>query len=295
MKKDLSVIILSYNTKDLTLRCISKLQSTLSKSLLHSELIIIDNNSQDGSVEAIKNIADGTNIRVVCNKTNLGYGKANNQALPLVEGRYILYLNSDVLVPEKPFLDSLVKEMDGNPICGALTVRVELASGKIDPASHRGFPTVWRSLCYYSGLEKLTTHIPFLNRLFGGYHLTFLSTAKKHEIDSPTGAFFLVRKDIVEVLNGFDEHFFMYGEDLDLAYRIKRLGYTIVYDPSFTVIHLKNQSGIKSKTDASIQKRTRDYFYDSMAIFYRKHYEKKYPSFISHMVYAAINKKKSSL
>ena len=129
----------------------------------------------------------------------------------------------------------------------------------------------------------------------GGYHLTSIPINTKHEIDSPTGAFFLVRKDIVDVLGGFDEHFFMYGEDLDLAFRIKRLGYAIIYNPICTVLHLKNQSGMKRHNDAATQKKTRDHFYDSMAIFYRKHYENRYPSLISKLVYMAINKKKSSL
>ena len=222
MKKDLSVIILSYNTKDLTLQCISKVQSSLSKGSLQAEIIVIDNHSEDGSSDALKKIVNNNTIKGIFNAVNVGFGKANNQGLSLVEGRYILYLNSDVLVPEGSFFDALIKEMDDNLVYGTMTVRVELPSGKIDPASHRGFPTVWRSLCYYSGLEKVTANLPFLNKLFGGYHLTSIPINTKHEIDSPTGAFFLVRKDIVDVLGGFDEHFFMYGEDLDLAFRIKR-------------------------------------------------------------------------
>lgn len=294
MRKDLSVVILSYNTKDLTLRCVSQLQGALSKGSLQAEIIIVDNNSADGSPDAIRKIADNKNIKVICNTANSGFGKANNQGLALASGRYILYLNSDVLVPEKPFFDVLIKEMDSNSLYGALTVRVELPSGGIDPASHRGFPTVWRSFCYYIGLEKLTARIPLLNRIFGGYHLTSLSLATKHEIDSPTGAFFLARKDILDTLKGFDEDFFMYGEDIDLAFRIKRLGYSIIYDPSYTVSHLKYQSGIKKINNTTTQKETRNYFFESMAIFYKKHYEKNYSPLISLLVYAVINRKKTS-
>lgn len=296
MKQDLSVIIVSYNTKKLTLQCITKVQSALSKGVLHSEIIIVDNNSLDGSAEALTQYAQShANVKVILNTTNTGFGKPNNQGLAQAEGRYVLYLNSDVFVLEEPFLDVLVKQMDENSLQGALTVRVNLESGSIDPASHRGFPTVWRSFCYYSGLERLTTKIPLLNTLFGGYHLTYLPLAKRHEIDTPTGAFFLARKDVLDILKGFDEDFFMYGEDIDLAFRIKRLGYTIVYDPSYTVLHLKNQSGIKNKNNAVTQQKTRNYFYDSMAIFYKKHYEKSYPRWISWLIYAAINRKKASL
>jgi len=295
MKKDLSVIILSYNTKDLTLQCVSQLQQALSKSSLQAEIIIVDNNSKDGSSDVLKKMSDNSNIKIIHNAGNSGYGKANNQGLALSEGRYVLYLNSDVLISGESFFDTLIGEMDSHSLYGALTVRVQLSSGGIDPASHRGFPTVWRSFCYYAGLEKLTAKIPLINRLFGGYHLTYLSQSTKHQIDSPTGAFFLVRKDILDTLEGFDEDFFMYGEDIDLAFRIKRLGYAIIYDPTYTVLHLKNQSGIKIKDDITVQKKTRKYFYESMAIFYKKHYEKNYPQLISTLVYAVINQKKTSL
>ena len=295
MKKDLSVIIVSYNTKDLTLQCIEKLQKSLSLSSLNSEIIVVDNNSHDGSSNAFINLSKtNQNIQVICNADNSGFGKANNQGQAIAEGRYILYLNSDVFVPEEPFLDSLIKQMDSHLTIGALTVRVQLVSGSIDPASHRGFPTVWRSFCYYAGLEKITASIPLLNRLFGGYHLTHLPLTTRHEIDTPTGAFFLARKDILDTLHGYDEDFFMYGEDIDLAFRIKRLGYSIIYDPTVTVLHLKNQSGIKKKNDTTAQKKTHNYFYESMAIFYKKHYEKLYPKFISNLVYFAINQKKES-
>ncbi len=293
MKKDVSVVIVSYNTKDLTLQCITKLQKALTKSNLQSEVIIVDNNSHDGSQEELRKIANNRDIKVLCNVDNSGYGKANNLGVALSEGRYILYLNSDVLVPEELNFKALIKDMDLHPLYGALTVRVQLPSGQIDPASHRGFPTVWRSFCYYAGLEKLTSRIPILNKIFGGYHLTHLPLNTKHEIDSPTGAFFLVKKDILDTLKGFDEAFFMYGEDIDLAYRIKRLGYSIIYDPVYTILHLKYQSGLKKTNDTKAQKKTHSYFYNSMVIFYKKHYEKHYPKWISSLVYSAIEWKKN--
>lgn len=291
MKNDLSVVVVSYNTKDLTLDCISKLKAARKKNSSSVEILIIDNNSTDGSQDALKKFVGNPEIRIVFCKNNEGFGKANNQGLALSRGRYVLFLNSDVLVPEEPLFDSLIQEMDDHPIYGGITARVQLKSGAIDPASHRGFPTVWRSLCYYARIEKVTAKIPLLNTIFGGYHLTHLSLSSKHEIDSPTGAFFLIRKDLLDSLSGFDEDFFMYGEDLDLAFRIKRLGYLIMYDPQYTVTHLKGQSGLKNASDSSIQRKTRSCFYESMSIFYRKHYEKKYPKIISSLVLAVINSK----
>lgn len=293
--KDLSVVIVSYNTKDITLTCIAKLVKALSLSKITSEIIIVDNNSQDGSSEALRELHNTNVIKLIQNKDNPGFGKANNQGLLLCKGRYVLYLNSDVYVPELPFFDYLVQKMDASARIGAMTVRVDLPNGSIDPASHRGFPTVWRSFCYYARLEHITRAIPLLNTLFGGYHLTHLSLDTIHEIDTPTGAFFLARKTILDTLKGFDEDYFMYGEDIDLAFRIKRLGYGIVYDPTYTVIHLKNQSGIKKKNNLVIRKKTNTHFYDSMIIFYKKHYEKQYPKWISQLVYAAIQYKKHSV
>ncbi len=293
--KDLSVIIVSYNTKDLTFKCISKLQKALQMGRLSWEIIVADNNSTDGTQEELKRVSDNKKIKSILNKDNKGFGKANNQGLAVAEGRYVLYLNSDVLVPEEAFFDILVADMDKHPLQGALTVRVQFPTGSIDPASHRGFPTVWRSFCYFSKLEFLTKNIPFLNRIFGGYHLTHLPLNTRHEIDAPTGAFFLARKEILSTLHGFDEDFFMYGEDLDLALRIKRMGYSIIYEPKFTVLHLKYQSGIKKKNNTKVRSKTKGYFYESMAIFYKKHYEKLYPSWISALVYATIARKKAAV
>ncbi len=296
MKKDLSVIIVSYNTKDLTLTCLQKVLKSASLSQLNFEIIVVDNSSTDGTWEALESLASQTSfVRLLKNTQNEGFGRANNKGLAVAKGRYVLYLNSDVLVPETPFIGTLIAEMDSSMLIGGLTVAVSLKNGDTDPASHRGFPTVWRSFCYMSGLERLTSRIPVLNTLFGGYHLTSLSLRTKHEIDTPTGAFYLVKKDILDALLGFDEDFFMYGEDIDLSYRIKRLGYSIIYDPTYEVIHLKNQSGIQKKNNREVQTKTKRYFYGAMAIFYKKHYEKVYPNWISQLVYAAINKKTKML
>jgi len=178
------------------------------------------------------------------------------------------------VIADKVNLKELVEYMDRHSNIGGLTVDVRLENGKRDPASHRGFPTIWRSLCYFSGLEKITQRISLLNRIFGGYHLCHLPLTTIHEIDSPTAAFFLIRKDIVDKLNGFDEDFFMYGEDLDLAYRIKEKGKKIIYYPKYRVTHLKHQSGLKH-SEQDVQNHTKKHFYKAMKIFYDKHYAPK--------------------
>lgn len=292
--KGISVIIPSFNTKDMTLKCIASLQAALAKSGLPFEILVVDNASHDGSAQALKDcLVPG--VKAILNRENVGYGKANNQALAAAVYDYILYLNSDVLMDRDIDMGKLARYMDSHPKVGVLTVQVNLPDGTTDPASHRGFPTLWRSFCYFAGLEKAFGRVPFLNRLFGGYHLMHLDRSKEHEIDSPTGAFYLTRLSLMRHLKGFDEDFFMYGEDLDLSFRVKELGYSVVYYPRYQVTHYKYQSGIKSKDGGAVRRKIRGYFYDSMAIFYRKHYARQYPGFLNSAVYSMIKLKMKSL
>lgn len=290
----LSVIILSYYTKDITRVCLENVVNSLSKTSFQSEIIVVDNASEDGSQEMItafkqRNQLKNVTILSIFNKQNEGFPKGNNQALHNASGKYILFLNSDVLINTFDW-ETCLDFLDSTKNIGALTVRVELPTKNIDPASHRGFPTVWNSFCYFTQLEKMTRRVPSLQKLFGGYHLTHLDLSKIHEIDSPSGAFYLSPKIVLDELNGFDESFFMYGEDLDLSFRIKARGLKILYYPNETVTHLKYQSGLKNK---QAQKRTKKYFYDSMLIFYKKHYAGKYPWIIDQMVFFLIRLKSS--
>ncbi len=288
MNVDLSIIILSYNTCELTKRCVLAIIRNLKNNKITFEVIVVDNGSVDGSeamlVELKKNNKE---IKILANKKNIGFAKANNLALNKVKGTNILYLNSDVIV-EKVDFDKLINYLNNNNNVAGLTVNVVLTAGNIDPASHRGFPTVWNSFCYLTGLESLTRNIEPLNRLFGGYHLTSLKLNQIHEIDSPSGAFFLVKKKVIEKINGFDEDFFFYGEDIDLAFRIKKAGYKIIYYPLYQVLHLKSSSGLKKEDDRTRSK-TRGYFYDAMYIFYQKHYRMYYPSFFNKIIYSSID------
>jgi GT2 family glycosyltransferase len=288
---DISIIIPSYNTKQITSDCIQSLLKTFSDASADNkkvtyEIIVVDNASSDGSPEMLRLLP----IKILFHKENVGYAKANNKGLSLATGRYVLYLNSDTVMDTIDFSE-LISYLDTHQKVGGLTVNVKFQNGEIDPASHRGFPTLWRSLCYFSGLEKLTGTIPLLNNMFGGYHLLSKDLKKIHEIDSPTGAFFLVKKEILDKLKGFDEDFFMYGEDLDLSFRIKELGYSIIYYPKYSIFHLKYKSGLGTANDG-IRSKIRGHFYEAMKIFYKKHYEKLYPQFVNRLVYSAIDFKK---
>lgn len=271
--KHLSVIILSHNTKKITKNCLNTLIKSLNNTpSLKSEIIIVDNGSTDSSVTMLKKFkTKGIKLKKIFNSENVGFAKGNNEGLALAEGKYILFLNSDVLINDVNFED-LIYYLNKNPEVGVLTVRVILPDGKIDMASHRGFPTLWSSLAYFTKLEALFKRVPKLSKIFGGYHLTHFDLNTVHEIDSPSGAFYLTRKLILDKIGGFDTKFFIYGEDLDLSYRIKKLGYKIIYYPLFTVTHLKYQSGLKSQTK---RKKIKKHFYQAMKIFYDKHFAVK--------------------
>ena len=297
---DLSIILLSYNTRDITLKTLESLGRAIAADKpLKIEVIVVDNASTDGSQEALQKLLDSNVLRstfyVLHNADNLGFSKGNNIGLKQASGKYVLFLNSDMIVDELR-LSELIAYMDAHPKVGILTPRVELSSGQIDPASHRGFPTVWRSFCYYSGIEKLATLLAArssqLSSFFGGYHLKGEDVTKEHEIDACTGAFLLIRGDLVRKVGGFDEQFFMYGEDLDLCYQVKALGYQVVWYPHQKVTHLKYSSGLGSSTPET-RKQIRWHFYDAMEKFYLKHYSPTHNALINRMIISLIHIKKS--
>jgi len=287
----LSIIIVSFNTKEITKKCLLSLKKNFIRYPLDYEIIVVDNNSQDESVQMLLDLEkQWNNLHIFLSKKNLGFGKGNNFALEKSKGKYILYLNSDVIITDIDFRD-LIKLMEMQKDIGALTVKVILPAGGIDPASHRGFPTLWRSFTYFSGLERFSKNIPILNKLFGGYHLVNLNLNKIHEVDVLTGAFLFTKRKIIDIFGGFDKDYFAYGEDIEMAFQIKKLGYKIIYYPLWKVLHLKSISGLKKK-DKNIRKQTNDYFYDSMKIFYDKHYAKNHNWLTNKMVHLAIDIKK---
>lgn len=307
---DLSVILLSYNTRDITLKTLESLGRAIGADKpLKIEVIVVDNASTDGSGEAIKKLQAGPDtsytLQAIYNKENVGFSKGNNIGLKQATGKYVLFLNSDMIVDDLR-LSELIAYLDAHPKVGVLTPRVELSSGQIDPASHRGFPTVWRSFCYYSGIERLLGRLEVTKKLeigppagglnlgnyFGGYHLSGEDLTKEHEIDACTGAFLLIRGDLVRKVGGFDEQFFMYGEDLDLCYQVKALGYQVIWYPHQKVTHLKYSSGLGSSTPET-RKQIRWHFYDAMEKFYLKHYSSTHNALINRMIISLIHIKKS--
>lgn len=301
-KVDLSVIILSYNTKELLQNCLeSILQSQRPKAegeRLKCEVIVVDNNSTDGSKEYLKKLSRcniGTIITVIFNDRNLGFAGGNNVGLKHANGKYVLFLNSDTEVSPKAFLKT-VGYMEKNPKVGALTPKTMLFSGGMDPDCHRGFPTPWASLTYFLGLEKFFPK----SKLFGQYHQHYLNLDEIHEIDAGFGTFLLTRKKIMDNLGGWDDNYFFYGEDLDLFYRIKQNGWKVVFYPDPIVTHYKGaSSGLRKeskemgvvKADKKTRLKTAKESIKAMVIFYKKFYQDKYPNWVTFLILLAIKTK----
>ncbi len=287
--KDLSIVIVSYNTKDLLKECIESIYKN-SKDL-SLEIIVVDNNSYDGSVEMIsKNFKD---VILVKNKENLGFSKANNIGVKKSSGKYVLFLNSDTLVKENT-LRYMVKFMDEYKDAGAATCKLKMPNGKIDDASHRGFPTPWNSFVHFSGLSKIFPK----TKIFGGYNLSYLDFDKTHKIDALAGAFMIVRRTAGEQVGWWDEDYFFYGEDIDFCFMLKQKGWEIYYVPQVNILHYKGVTGgIKKHSkhittaDEETRIKSQKERFRAMRLFYKKHYEQKYPWIVTRLVYFGISVK----
>ncbi|MCX6794206.1 MAG: glycosyltransferase family 2 protein [Candidatus Gottesmanbacteria bacterium] len=267
---ELSIVIVNFNTKDLIRTCLDSIKKWSDGAVW--EIIVVDNGSTDESVETLKKF---TGITLILNKKNEGFAKANNCGIKIAKGKYILLLNSDTEIRQDS-IQTMLRFMDGHLKAGASTCRLDLVSGVMDPACHRGFPTPWASFTYMVGLEKLfpSSHI------FARYHMGYKNMTIPHQVDCISGAFFMVRREAVEQVGLLDEDYFMYAEDIDWAYRFKQKGWEVWFNPEASVFHKKKQSG-RSHTARSQRIETEQYFHKSNWLFYKKHYEKKYGPIVS--------------
>lgn len=277
----LTIIIVSFETKEYLRACLITVQEACRG--LDAQVVIVDNASRDGSVRMVQE--EFPWVKCIALDKNIGFAAANNKAIRKYAAQYYLLLNPDTEVQPDTLL-TMVKYMDEHPDVGVATCRVNLANGSIDPACHRGFPTPWASFTYFIGLEKLFPK----GRLFGQYHLTYLPLNTPHAIDSPSGAFYLVRKLALDQVGLLDERFFMYAEELDLSLRIKQAGWEIMYVPKTSIVHYKGQSG-RMHDDPYIRARANRAFYETMLQFYNKHYRSRYPWLVSLLVWLGVKMK----
>ncbi|RJQ37976.1 glycosyltransferase family 2 protein [Candidatus Microgenomates bacterium] len=295
---DLSIIIISYNTKDITIACLESLFGNYQEEFKKGkfEVIVVDNNSSDGSVEEIQNYSSTLRLRsrqelkIIKNERNFGFSKANNIGIKSSRGRYMLFLNSDTVVYPNT-LTAMLDFMEANEKAGAATCSVIMPNNKIDDACHRGFPTPWNSFTHFSGLAKVFSR----SMIFNGYNLAWANLDKPHEIDACCGAFMMVRRTGGEEVGWWDEDFFWYGEDLDFCFRLKEKKWKIFYVPQVSILHYKGVSGGIKKisknlvvVDKETKKQAQRARFDAMRIFYKKHYEKNYPVPLNWLIYRGI-------
>ncbi|WP_323737283.1 glycosyltransferase family 2 protein [Methanosphaera sp. ISO3-F5] len=271
---DLSIIIVNYRTYELTKQTINSVIETVID--LDYEIIVVDNASCDGSLEKlIEDFESFNNITFLANKTNDGFAVANNLALKESVGDYVLLLNSDVIVKENTINKSL-NFIKNNSNIGILGCKVVLPDGTLDKACRRSFPTFEVSFYRMSGLSKIFPNSKRFNR----YNLSYLDENGTYPVDCVVGAFMLIRSNLLKECNGLDESFFMYGEDIDICYRIKQMGYEVYYYGEYEIIHYKGASGKNKKLLYE--------FHNSMEIFYNKHYKKQDSFLINALTYISI-------
>jgi len=269
----LSVIIVNYNVKYFLDQCLHSVEKAIKN--INTEVFVVDNNSVDGSCQMIEDKYKW--VKLIKNKKNTGFSKANNQAIKLANGEYILLLNPDTLVEEDTF-EKVCNFMDSHPDAGGLGVKMIDGKGKFLPESKRGLPTPAAAFYKIFGISKLFPK----SKTFSKYHLGYLDKEKIHKIDVLSGAFMLMRKTVLDKIGYLDETFFMYGEDIDLSYRITKAGYNNYYFPETTIIHYKGESTKKGSVNYVM------IFYKAMIIFAKKHFSKKNAKIFSHLINLAI-------
>lgn len=257
----ISVIIVNYNVKVFLAHTLDAVKRSMNN--INGEIIVVDNASDDGSVEMLKE--KFPDVRLIVNKKNIGFGAANNLAMKEARGEYFLLLNPDTVIQEDT-VRVMVDFMQQHPTVGIAGCKILNPDGSLQLACRRSFPTPWVAFTKISGLSSLFPR----SRLFGKYNLTYLNPEELSEVDAISGSCMVVRRNVYEQVGGFDEQFFMYGEDLDWCYRIKQAGWNVMYVPTTQIIHYKGESTRRSDIDEIT------FFYDAMRLFVQKHFRKNF-------------------
>ncbi len=291
---DLSIVILNYNSGTYLQKCLQSLKRSHLKKY-QAEIIVVDNQSTDNSYKLAK--ANFKSVKFTSTflslQKNLGFAAGNNQGVKIIhpKTKYVLFLNPDTLV-EKNTLSHMINLFDSNQKVDAATCAVILAlNGKLQPECHRGFPTPWRSFCYFTGLSRIFPKSKFFN----GYFLGHLDVRTLHPIEACVGAFFMIRKKVGDTIGWWNEEYFFYGEDLDLSYKLHQNGFRLYFDPNCQIIHFQGvSSGIKKQsqkiTQASRETKIRSALAstNAMRIFYQENLLDNYPKTIRLFVLSGI-------
>ena len=283
----LSIVILNYNTKELVLDCLTSIKNSQDTDFV-IKVIVVDNASTDNSAEELKKLSW---ITLIENSTNVGFAKGNNLALNEIEGDYVWFLNPDTVV-EPNTISFMVSYMDEHPDVGMATPKLTLPGGRLDKNCHRGFPTPGSSMWHFLGLDRLFPR----SKTLAHYYLGHLPEDQETEVDVIGGSSVLIRKSVGEKVGWWDETYFMYGEDIALAYEVKKLGMKVMYVPQGLIHHyhgassgLKGTSSTVTKATKEVKIRSAAATISAMSTFYHKYYQGKYHPLVTRLVLATIS------
>ena len=270
---DLSIVIVNYNVKHFLQQCLASVYNALKK--IEAEVWVVDNNSVDGSLQMVKE--KFPQVKIIANTDNKGFSKANNQAIKKSIGKYILLLNPDTIVEETTF-EKVLYFMGNHPKAGGLGVQMIDGKGKFLPESKRGIPTPEVAFYKMFGFTSIFKK----SKRFAKYYMGHLSKNENNKVEILSGAFMLLRKSVLDEIGLLDEDYFMYGEDIDLSFRILKAGYDNYYFADTTIVHYKGESTKKGSLNYVYV------FYNAMIIFAQKHFAKKNAKFFMILIKFAI-------
>ena len=284
---DLSIIIVSYNTCQLLDDCLQSVFAA-ERPAGGMEVVVVDNASADGSQEMVR--VKYPQVQLLAWEENRGFSAANNGATAVSQAHNLLFLNSDTRIDTQSLVQPL-SYLQANPDVGAITVRLVYPTGERDPDNHRGFPTPWNAFCHFSGLSRLFSSSP----RFNGYFRSYEDFNETHDVPVIAGSFMMMPRPLFDKLEGWDELYFFYGEDIDFCYRINAAGYRIVYYPHAEVLHYKGASSGLRKESAAIARPPKETRIKvaresvrAMQLFYKKFYSDQYPRVVTGFILAGI-------
>jgi GT2 family glycosyltransferase len=271
MNIDVSICIITYHARDFLRDCLRSIYGTVGS--VSFEIIVVDNHSEDGTVEMLR--SDFSDVHLLVNDQNTGYTRPNNQAMRVSQGRYILLINPDTLV-EPNTITELAGFLDTHPEVGIVGPKVLNRDGTLQKQCRRSEARPWDAICYFSGLSRLFPH----DKRFAGYLMTYLDEDLTHEAEAVSGSCMLIRRQVIDQIGYMDENFFAYQEDTDYCRRARLAGWKVFYNPSAQIIHYGGEGGSKVQPYRGIIEWHRSYY-----LYYRKHFAKDYPILFSALYY----------
>jgi len=273
VKPKLSIIIVNFNAEKFLVECLDSICAQTKQ--ISFDIWVVDNNSIDASVPMVQQ--NFPQVNLIENKENIGFAKANNQAIARCTGDYILLLNPDTLILQNA-IGNVVDFMDANPTVGICGCKVLNEDRTLQLACRRSIPTPGVAFFRLTGLSKLFPK----SKLTSKYNLTYIDPNGPHEVDAVSGAFLMIRRKVVDDIGFLDERFFMYGEELDWCIRAKKAGWAVMYYPDAEIIHYKGECSKSNSRKAAFE------FYRSMYLFHKKHFAENYNPIINIIIYAGI-------